>query len=115
MGKLVEQRKGLEYHKALNSGCVDCIRFEFGGWHGVSDETTVSRVTTNGANATGAQLDGGTVVQYQAPDEVRAMKAGNQTNHTLPSYTWLCLVVVAVTTIGGLVWQPPRREIRRAG
>ncbi len=35
MGKLVEQRKGLEYHEALNGGCVDCIRFEFGRWHGV--------------------------------------------------------------------------------
>lgn len=84
------------------------------------DETVVSRVTTsqvttNGANATGVQLDGGTVVQYQAPDEVQAMKAGNQTNHTLASYTWLGLVVVAVTTIGGLVWQSPRREIRRVG
>lgn len=84
------------------------------------DETAVSRVTTsqvttNGANATGVQLDGGTVVQYQAPDEVQAMKAGNQTNHTLASYTWLGLVVVAVTTIGGLVWQSPRREIRRVG
>lgn len=45
------------------------------------DETAVSRVTTsqvttNGANATSAQLDGGAVVQYQAPDEVQAMKAG---------------------------------------
>ena len=76
------------------------------------DETAVSRVTTsqattNGANATSAQLDGGAVVQYQTHDEVQAMKAGNQ--------TWLGLVVVAVTTIGGLVWQSLRREIRRAG
>ncbi|ALI32837.1 hypothetical protein [Weissella cibaria] len=84
------------------------------------DETAVSRVTTsqtttNGAKATSAQLDGGAVVQYQTHDEVQAMKAGNQTNHTLAGYTRLGLVVVAVTTIGGLVWQSLRREIRRAG
>ncbi|MFL4499394.1 hypothetical protein [Weissella sp. MSCH1] len=93
--------------------------FSLVGGTAFGDETAVSRVTASqstadGAKVASAQLDDGAAVQYQTHDEVQAMKAGNQTNHTLAGYTWLGLVMVAVTTIGGLVWQSFRREIRQA-